>query len=166
MATTDLVHDPEEYRVPLQPFRFLLGDFRGEGRYTHGDNVFQKELNGSWEANGRFLGLRMRVTYLLSDGRKDIHEALVLIGAHSTLGPFEAHAYTDSGAIQHYQLELNGETISFADRPPTEHDSKIQRARKSLTPTPDGFEERVDVDRGDGTYTFYSIVRMQRIEFA
>jgi hypothetical protein len=36
MAAADLVHDPEQYRLPLLRFRFLLGHFRGEGRYTQG----------------------------------------------------------------------------------------------------------------------------------
>lgn len=163
MAVIDLVHDPEEYRASLQQFRFLLGDFRGEGRYTGSNSVFQKELSGSWEAGGRFLALRMSVTYPLADGRRDIHEALVIVGAQGVSGPFEAQAYTDSGFVHSYQLEWSGHTVSFADRPPTGHGSKIQRARKSLTPTPDGFEERVDVDWGDDTFTLYSVVQMQRV---
>jgi hypothetical protein len=163
MAATDLVHDPKEYRIPLRPFRFLLGDFRGEGRYTGSNNVFQKELRGSWEAGGRFLALRMSVTYPLAGGRRDIHEALVIVGAQEASGPFEAHAYTDSGLVQRYQLEWNNNTVSFADRLPTEHGSTIRRARKSLTPTSDGFEERVDVDWGDGTFALYSVVQMQRV---
>jgi len=164
MATTDLVHDPEEYRLLLRRFCFLLGHFRGEGHYTHGNNLFYKQLRGTWEAGGRFLASRMSVTYPLADSRQDIHEALVIIGARGTSGPFEAHAYTDSGLIQTYQLEWIGNTVSFADRPPTEHGNKIQRARKSLTPTLDGFEERVDVDWGDGAFAPYSIVRMQRVD--
>ncbi|MBM4255657.1 MAG: hypothetical protein FJ147_07145 [Deltaproteobacteria bacterium] len=164
MAASHLVHDPEEYRIPLQRFRFLLGNFRGEGRYMRGGSVFRKQLTGIWEAGGRFLGLRMSVTYPLSDGRKDMHDALVIIGAGGTSGSFEAQAYTDSGLIQTYQLEWHGDTVSFADRPATEHGSNIQRARKSLTPTADGFEERVDVDRGDGQFVSYSTIMMKRAD--
>jgi len=105
MDTTDLVHDPEENRVPLQKLRFLLGRFRGEGRYTKGTGVFYKETRGTWEAGGRFIGLRMNVTYPLADGRRDIHEAFVMVGAGSTLASFEAQAYTDGGIIMNYHLE-------------------------------------------------------------
>jgi len=163
MATADLVHDPEEYRLPLQKFRFLLGRFRGQGQYARGVSVFYKEMSGSWEAGGRFIGLRMAVTYPLSDGRKDVHEALVLVGANPTSGQFEAQAYTDSGTTHAYQLECQEDTVVFADRPPTGHGGRAKRARKSLTPTAEGFEERVDVDWGDGSFTLYSIVKMQRL---
>lgn len=164
MATADLVHDPEEYRLPLQKFRFLLGSFRGQGQYAKGTSVFYKEMSGSWEAGGRFIGLRMNVIYPLTDGRKDIHEALILVGANPTSGQFEAQAYTDSGVIYTYQLEWHGDTVSFADRPPTEHGGHVKRARKSLTPTVEGCEERVDVDWGDGSFALYSIVKMQRVD--
>ena len=163
MAATDLVHDPEQYRLPLQQFRFLLGHFRGEGRYTQGTKTFHKEVSGSWEAGGRFIGLRMRVIYPL-DGRKDIHEALVMVGAHPTSGQFEAQAYTDNGIIQTYQLEWNGETLSFADRPPTVHGRQVKHARKSFTTTTGGFEERVEVDWGNGDFVLYSIVQLQRVD--
>lgn len=163
MAAADLVHDPEEYRLPLQKFRFLLGDFRGQGQYVKGVGIFYKEMSGAWEAGGRFIGLRMTVTYPLGDGRKDVHDALVLVGANPASGQFEAQAYTDSGTIHTYQLEWQGDTVSFADRPPAGHGGHVKRARKSLTPTGEGFEERVDVDRGDGSFVLYSIVRMQKV---
>src|SRR5262245_29564347 len=140
MVTTDLIHDPEERRLPLQGFRFLLGHFHGEGYYTQGVNVFYKEMVGTWEAGGRFIGLRMSVTYPLVGGRKDIHDALIIIGVQSASGSFLAQAYTDGGTVQTYHLELHNDTIAFADRPPALHGIKIVRARKSLIPTADGFE--------------------------
>lgn len=164
MAVTDLVHDPEENRLPLQRLRFLLGRFRGEGRYTKGSNVFYKEMNGMWEAGGRFIGLRMTVTYPLADGRRDIHEALVIVGTESTLEYFTAQAYTDGGIIMNYQLAFDDDALSFADRPPTEHGDKVKRARKRLTPTVGGFAEHVDVDWGDGSFQPYSVIAMQRVE--
>lgn len=159
MSATDLVHDPEERRHALQPLRFLLGSFRGEGRYINRDGSFHKEVTGSWEAGGRFLGVRMSVVYPLVDGRKDIHEALVLIGPPAQDGLFVAHAYTDGGAIVEYRLTYENGTLSFADRPPNEHGLQAARARKSFTPTVDGFEERLDIDRGDGRFEVYSVVR-------
>ncbi|MGE0824141.1 MAG: hypothetical protein AB7G75_14655 [Candidatus Binatia bacterium] len=164
MTTPELVHDPEEYKRPLQPLRFLLGHFRGEGRYTQGSKTFSKEMIGSWEAGGRFIGLRMSVTYPLADGRKDIHHILIMLGTSTTAGQFTAHAFTDSGALLTYELEWSANTLSFADRPPASHSTNAQRARKSLTPTREGFEERLDVDWGDEAFAPYSIVAMRRIQ--
>jgi hypothetical protein len=162
MAVVDLVHDPEERRQALQPLRFLLGHFHGEGYYVHRAGTFEKEMTGSWEAGGRFLGLRMRVTYPLQDGRKDIHDALVLISPPSENGLFVAHAYTDGGAIVEYHLSYEADMLSFADRPPTEHGLQVTRARKCLMPTVDGFEERLDIDRGDGRFEPYSVIVLRR----
>ena len=121
-------------------------------------------MSGMWEASGRFIGLRISVTYPLADGRKDIHKAFIMVGTHPTSGQFEAHAYTDSGTIHTYHLEWNDNVLSFADRPPTEHGNSIKRARKSLTPTTDGFEESVEVDLGDDTFVAYSMVKMLRVD--
>ena len=165
MTAADLVHDPEERRQALQPLRFLLGQFHGEGCYVHRAGTFAKDVTGSWEVGGRFLGLRMSVTYPLKDGRKDIHEALVLIGPPSENGLFVAQAYTDGGAIIEYRLSYEGGRLSFADRPPTEHAEhglQVTRARKCLTPTVDGFEERLDIDRGDGQFEPYSVIALRR----
>jgi hypothetical protein len=162
MAATDLVHDPEERRQALQPLRFFLGSFRGEGRYVHRSGSFEKEMTGSWEAGGRFLGVRMSVVYPLADGRKDIHDALVLIGPPSENGLFVAHAYTDGGAIVEYRLADEEGILSFADRPPYEPGLQVAQARKCFTPTVDGFEERLDIDRGDGRFEPYSVIILRR----
>ena len=163
MAAVDLVHDPEERRQALQPLRFLLGHFHGEGRYVHRAGTFEKAMTSAWEAGGRFIGLRMSVTYPLVDGRKDIHDALVLIGPPSDTGLFAAQVYTDGGAIVEYRLTYEAGTLSFADRPPTERGLQVTRARKCLTPTVDGFEERLDIDRGDGRFEPYSVIEMQQV---
>jgi hypothetical protein len=164
MPAADIVHDPEERRQALQPLRFLLGSFRGEGRYVNRGGSFKKEVTGSWEAGGRFLGVRMSVVYPLADGRKDIHDALVLIGPPLENGLFVAHAYTDGGAIVEYRLTDEDGILSFADRPPHEPGLQVARARKCFTPTVDGFEERLDIDRGDGRFEPYSVIAMQRIQ--
>ena len=59
----------------MQPLEFLLGHFRGEGRYAMTDYVFQKELLGSFEAGGRFIALRMHATYPLADVQQAIARA-------------------------------------------------------------------------------------------
>lgn len=164
MAAADLVHDPEERRQALQPLRFLLGHFHGEGRYVHRAGTFAKDMTGSWEAGERFLGLRMTVTYPLQDGRKDIHAALVLIGPPADTGLFAAQAYTDGGAIVEYHLTYENGTLFFADRSPTEHGLQVTRARKCLIPTVEGFEERLEIDRGDGRFEPYSVITMRRVQ--
>jgi hypothetical protein len=164
MAATDLVHDPEERRQALQPLWFLLGAFRGEGHYVNRSSSFEKEVTGSWEAGGRFLGVRMSVVYPLADGRKDIHEALVLIGPPAHDGLFVAHAYTDGGAIVEYRLAYEDGILSFADRAPSEHGLQVARARKFFTPMVYGFEERLDIDRGGRQLEAYSVIAMRRIQ--
>ena len=65
----------------MKPLEFLLGHFRGEGRYAMVEYAFQKEVIGSFEAGGRFIALRMDASYPLADGRKDVHKAFVIVGS-------------------------------------------------------------------------------------
>lgn len=158
----DPVHDHEHGSVVLQPLRFLLGRFQGEGEETTRPMSFQKEMVGSLEAGGRCLALRMGVTYPLANGQKDTHNAFVTIGVNPDTEAIEARAYTDGGAIHEFQLQMEGDAVVFAERPPV-HNDQAQRARKILRPTPDGFEERVEVDYGSGQYEMHSVLAMQRV---
>jgi len=157
----DPVHDHEKPSAHMKPLEFLLGHFRGEGRYTMADFAFHKEVFGSFEAGGRFLALRMDAAYPLADGRKDVHKALVIVGSQPT-GQISAHAYTDGGLIREYAIEQRDQTLEFADAPPG-HASQWKRARKILRPTAEGFEERLEVDPGDGFVSYY-VIPMKRIE--
>jgi hypothetical protein len=156
----DPVHDHGKPSAHLQPLAFLLGHFRGEGKYTMTDYVFHKEVLGSFEAGGRFIALRMDVSYPLADGRKDVHKALVIVGAEPA-GTITAHAYTDGGVVRAYAIECNERELEFADVPPG-HAGQWQRARKILRPTADGFEERLEVDPGDGFVPYY-VIPMRKI---
>ena len=156
----DPVHDHEKPSAHMQPLEFLLGHFRGEGRYAMTDYVFQKELLGSFEAGGRFIALRMDATYPLADGRKDVHKAFVIVGAEPA-GAITAHAYTDGGVMREYAIARNESELEFADVPPG-HASQWQRARKILRPTAGGFEERLEVDPGDGFVPYY-VIAMRKI---
>ncbi len=80
----DPVHDHGKPSAHMKPLEFLLGHFRGEGRYAMADYVFSKEVIGSFEAGGRFIGLRMDASYPLADGRKDVHKAFVIVGSEPT----------------------------------------------------------------------------------
>jgi NADH:ubiquinone oxidoreductase subunit E len=157
----DPVHDHDKGSVPLRKLQFLLGHFQGEGREVTQPKTFQKELVGTWEAAGRCIALRMGVTYPLADGRKDTHNAFVAIGVNPTTEGIEARAYTDGGDVHDFQLQLDGDTIMFDERPSAHHTAR--RSRKILRPTATGFEERLEVDRGEGRFETHYIITMQRL---
>jgi hypothetical protein len=151
----DPVHDHEKPSAHLKPLRFLLGHFRGEGKYAMTPYVFHKEVIGSFEAGGRFIALRMDASYPLADGRKDVHKALVIVGSESS-GNITAHAYTDGGIVHEYAIARSAQSLEFADLPPG-HASRWKRARKIIQPTAEGFQERLEVDGGQGFVPYYTI---------
>jgi hypothetical protein len=157
----DPVHNNDKSSAHIKPLEFLLGHFRGEGRYVMTDYAFDKEVIGSFEAGGRFLALRMDAAYPLADGRKDVHKALVVVGSEPS-GAISAHAYTDGGMVRAYAIERRDGILEFADVPPG-HASQWKRARKTLRPTLEGFEERLEVDAGDGFVPYY-VIRMNRVD--
>ena len=61
-----------------------------------------------------------------------------------------------------YHLELVGDAVICADRPEAHHDTPAQRARKILRPTPYGFDEILELDRGSGQFEPHYIVPMHR----
>jgi hypothetical protein len=158
----DPVHDHHSASGPLRKLQFLLGHFQGDGKFADGTDCFQKEAVGSWEVAGRFLALRMGVTYPLVDGHKDTHTALAMLGVHPDSGEITARVYTDGGAVHDYHLELAGDAVMFADRAESHHHVPATRARKILRPTAYGFEERLELDRGSGHFEPYYIVPMHR----
>jgi hypothetical protein len=159
-AAEDFRHDPVHNHgksgAHLKPLRFLLGHFRGEGRYAMTEYAFQKEVIGSFDAGGRFIALRMDASYPLADGRKDVHKALVIVGAEPSSGNITAHAYTDGGIVREYAIVYSEQALEFADVPPG-HAEQWKRARKILKPTNDGFEESLEVDAGEGFVPYYTI---------
>jgi hypothetical protein len=158
----DPVHDHDTTSGPLQKLKFFLGHFQGDVESTDGGENFHKEAVGTWEVNGRFLGFRMAVAYPLPDGRKDIHTAFVMIGVNPDSGDFDAHVYTDGGGVHDYRLEVDGDTVTFSDRVETHHRVNPTRARKVFCPTPYGFDERLEFDRGSGEYELYYRIPMHR----
>jgi hypothetical protein len=152
----DPVHDHGKSSAHLKPLRFLLGHFRGEGRYAMTEYAFHKEVIGSFEAGGRFIALRMDASYPLADGRKDVHKALVIVGSEPSSGNITAHAYTDGGIVREYAIAHSEQALEFADVPPG-HAEQWKRARKILKPTNDGFEESLEVDAGEGFVPYYTI---------
>ena len=164
-AAEDFRHDPaHDHGKPsthLKPLRFLVGHFRGEGRYAMTEYIFQKEVIGSFEAGGRFIALRMDACYPLADGRKDVHKALVIVGSEPASGNITAHAYTDGGIVREYVIARSAQALEFADLAPG-HADQWKRARKIIKPTAEGFEENLEVDGGQGFVPYYTIA-MRRI---
>ena len=152
----DPVHDHGKPSAHLKPLRFLLGHFRGEGRYAMTEYAFQKEMIGSFEAGGRFIALRMGASYPLADGRKDVHKALVIVGSAPSSGNLTARAYTDGGMEREYAIARCEQALEFPDLAPG-HANQWTRARTIIQPTPEGFEERLEVDAGQGFVPYYSI---------
>jgi hypothetical protein len=157
----DPVHDHLKQSVHLTLLQFLLGHFRGEGKYAMTPYTFHKEVIGTPEAGGRFIALRMGVSYPLLDGRTDVHNALVMVGAQPAPGRFIAHAYTDAGIFREYSVEGSEGKLQFDDLPPG-HANQWQRARKILRATLEGFEEQLEVDRGEGFVPYY-VISMRRV---
>jgi hypothetical protein len=157
----DPVHRHAKPPVHLKPLQFLLGHFRGEGKYAMTSYTFHKEVVGTREAGGRFIALRMGVSYPLLDGNTDVHNAFVIVGAQPSAGNFFAHAYTDAGIFREYSVEGNERELRFADQPPG-HANQWRGARKILRPTMQGFDERLEVDGGEGFIPYYTI-SMRRV---
>lgn len=158
----DPVHDEPKQNVHLNHLLFLLGHFRGEGKYATTSYTFQKEVIGTFEAGGRFIALRMDASYPLPDGRKDVHKALVIVGSEPSSGTIKAHVYTDGGTVREYCIESGNGQLHFDDVPPG-HGKLWKRARKILRPTQEGFEERLEVDSGDGSFVPYYVIVMRKV---
>jgi hypothetical protein len=158
----DPVHDHDRASVPLQRLAFLVGHFSGEGYYPDRGGTFHKEVLNSREAGGRFIGLRMAVTYPLEDGRNDVHEALVLVGYEAESGTYTARAYTDSGTTSDFVLTVDGERVIFADRVPA-HVAGATAARKVLTRRSGGYDEVLEVARPGEPFRAYSVLELRRV---
>lgn len=158
----DPVHDGPKQNVHLNHLLFLLGHFRGEGKYAMTGYTFSKEVIGAFEAGGRFIALRMDASYPLPDGRKDVHKALVIVGSEPSSGTIKAHVYTDGGTVREYCIESGDGQLHFDDVPPG-HGKLWKRARKILRPTQQGFEERLEVDNGDGSFVPYYVIVMRKV---
>ena len=80
-------------------------------------------------------------------------------------GKIAAHAYTDGGIVREYSVDNRQDRLEFEDQPPG-HEKRWARARKILQPTGNGFEERLEVDIGDGNFIPYYVIPMQKVSRA
>ena len=153
----DLEHGSFEPAARLGHIQFLSGRFRGEGEYADGAYKFVKEMVGSYEAGGRCMTLRMEARYPTSDGRHDLHRAIVVVGlAPESKDKLVGRAFTDGGDMHDYEVECQGACLEFDDQSP-DHGTAWKRVRKVR----EGYEECLYVDRGDGLEPYYRI-EMQR----
>jgi len=159
----DPVHDPDKQNVQLLKLDYLIGHFRGEGNYLDNSRGFKKEVMGSWEVGGRFISLRMAATYFLPDGGNDIHKAMVVLGFNPETMQYTATGYTDSGNCQPYTIEMKEGAMVFKDRPPGRFGPDA-KARKILKPQEKGFEEILEVDKGNGVFEPFYYVKFERVK--
>lgn len=160
----DPVHTASHGSNALRRLGFLVGHFSGMGCYANRVGEFHKEVVGGWEAGGRFLALRMAVTYPLDDGRKDVHQALVIVGYDDGQGVYEARAFTDSGTTRTYSLAVGDDQILFEDRIPGH--VAADRARKVLRPQAAGLDELLEVQTGSEAFRPYSMLELRPVRRA
>lgn len=154
-------HASEKPSPALLPLQFLIGHFEGMVELPEEQRSIRKEVTGSWEVGGRFISLRMAATYQRLDTPSDRHHALVMVGVDGEEGGFLARAYTDSGMIQDFHVEMDGRHVWFADRVP--HGVDATAARKVLAPAGHGYDESLELDRGSGFGDAYYTLPMRRI---
>ena len=158
----DPTHDSTARSLPLRSLEFLVGTFEGDGVLENGRETFHKECVGNWEVGGRYIAIRMAVTYPLPDGRKDVHTALALIGTDPRTQHLEGSVFTDGDEVHSYALEMSGGSLVFQDRADRLHDVAARAARKIFRPLADGYEERLEVDLGGGFEPYYRL-QMSRV---
>ena len=144
----------------LDALVFLIGRFRGEGRFERAGTTFEKQVFGRWEAGGHFLSLSMTAAYRVHDSVADVHHALAVVGLDAARAGLAARVFTDGDEMFELPLSVGLDRISFRDRAP--HETAAREARKTLLRTPDGYQETLEVDRGSGFET-YSLVRLRRL---
>ncbi len=144
-------HHPEKKSSAMSSLSFLVGRFKGSGTILETGESFFKEVEGRWEASGRFISLRQRATY-----GDDVHEALVIVGETSAL------AYRDDGEEKRYSPQWRNNTLLFEDRVP--HRARARAARKRLIPTLVGYREELEITRDGSTYLTYYSIDHERLE--
>ncbi len=144
----------------LASLDFLVGRLAGEGTLGQPAHRFTKRVTGSWRAAGHHLVLQMAADYELPDGAIDSHSAVLVVSAGARQGSLVARAFTDGGGMLEYEPILADGGVTFADAVP--HARRARRARKRLRPTAKGYEEVLDVDRGDGAWEPWARIELQR----
>jgi hypothetical protein len=144
----------------LSALEFLIGRFRGEGTFEQGGTTFEKEVIGHWEAGGHFLSLSMTASYRVEGAIVDVHHAIAVVGVDPASGDLEARVFTDGGQVLEHRLRVEPDRILFPDRVP--HEARARQARKILRPTPEGYDETLEIDRRGEGFETYSVVRLRR----
>ena len=154
---------PEFHHPPapqLAVLAFLIGRLRGEGWLGDPSYRYTKEVSGSWVAGGHHLLLEMSADYPLRDGVCDHHSVVMLVSAGAGEGSLVSRAYTDGGGVIDYRPTPTADGLVFEDQVP--HGSEALRARKILRARSFGYEELLEVDRGDGAFVRYASIELRR----
>ena len=106
--------------------------------------------------------LEMSADYPMRDGVCDRHSAVLVISAGPEEGSLASHAYTDGGSVVEYRPESMAEGLVFDDQVP--HACDALRARKILRPSSLGYDETLEIDRGDGDFVPYSMIALRRTD--
>jgi len=145
----------------LGSLAFLVGRFRGEGRFRRGATSYSKDVVGRWEVGGHFLSLSMTASYRVEDRVADVHHALAIVGVERPGDAVAAHVFTDGGEVFEHRLVLQGDRITFGDRVP--HETRARGARKTLVRTPYGYDETLELESEEDRFEVYSVVRLERL---
>ena len=135
---------------------------RGEGWYGDPSHRYTKEVSGSWVAGGHHLVLEMGADYPLRDGAWDRHSVVLVISAGPDEGSLVSRAYTDGGSVIEYRPASMAEGLVFDDQVP--HGCDALRARKILRPSSLGYDETLEIDRGEGDFVPYSKIALRRTD--
>ena len=161
-----VTHDHAEVHAKPAPqlasLEFMVGTLSGEGWYHDPSRRYTKEVSAGWVAGGHHLLVEMSAVYPLHDGVSDAHSVAMIVSADKDNGALISRVYTDGGDVIDYRPVATPEGLCFDDRVP--HGMKAKRARKLLARTESGYEETLQVDRGDGEFVDWSKIRLERRE--
>jgi len=144
----------------LAGLAFLVGRLHGEGWLGDRGYRYTKQVSGRWVAEGHHLLLEMDAEYPLRGGASDRHSVLVIVSAGPEAGSLISRAFTDGGGMIEYRPTATDEGVAFDDRVP--HGCDAERARKVLRATSAGYEETLEIDRGDGALVPWARIELQR----
>ncbi len=102
----------------------------------------------------------MSADYTLRDGLCDHHSVVMVVSAGPEEGSLISRAYSDGGGVIDYRPTPTAAGLVFDDQVP--HGSEALHARKILRVKSFGYEETLELERGDGAFVPYARIEMRR----
>ena len=143
----------------LATLSFLIGRLRGEGWLGDPSYRYTKEVTGVWVAGGHHAFVEMSADYPMRGGGTDRHCVAMVVSAEE--GALISRVFDDGGNSFEYRPQPLEDGLVFDDRVP--HGSRGVRARKRLRVRSYGYDELLEVDRGDGAFKPYARVELRRV---